>query len=158
MRKRRVILVVIMVLIAGIMAVGFYSKGLAGIKHSNGIGVKGIKDNIAEVLKNVYTPESMEEFSESREKWVREFMSVEAADTLYQSDGAVLSQSDLQRKLYYDIAYSSDEYNSGNADHYLADIRVENGKGEIFEASIYFYMDKEGQRVDSIEITNVRHY
>lgn len=106
------------------------------------------KEMVEQLLRDIYTPESLEYFYEAKEKYVSEgLVTQDLADAMFTvSDGVTeLSEKDLARKLSIDtIQYSATSNNSVKSDLYKVTMRLEYD-GTITRAEIMFSVNSSGQ-------------
>ena len=119
----KIIMVIAMIVI--------FSMGACGVnKNVN-------KDIVRNILYDVYTPKSMEEFNKSRDKYIdMGAMSVDEANALFVTNGAKeLDEKDLARKLdITSIMYSPAKDNTVGTDLYKCDCTLTyDGKNTNFE-------------------------
>ena len=121
-------------------------SSLSGCAEKKEEGVT--KEVIEQVLRDIYTPTSLDEFYEAKERYVSEgLMTQDLADAMFTvSDGVTeLSEKDLARKLSIDtIQFSDTSNNSVKSDLYKVTMRLEYD-GVITRAEIIFSVNGSGQ-------------
>lgn len=87
------------------------------------IGISGdarIEGDIEDMFTDIFSPETMEQFDTSRQKYEGELITTAVADRLYKKYADELTEEDLQRSI--DVEVVKSEVNSFNRDCYIADI------------------------------------
>ena len=111
--------------------------------------IKGVsKEVIEQLLRDIYTPKSLDEFYEAKERYVNEgLITQDLAEAMFTvSDGVTeLDEKDLARKLSIDtIQFSDTSNNSVKNDLYKVTMRLEYD-GTITRAEIIFSVNGSGQ-------------
>lgn len=111
--------------------------------------IKGVsKEVIEQLLRDIYTPKSLDEFYEAKERYVSEgLITQDLAEAMFTvSDGVTeLDEKDLARKLSIDtIQFSDTSNNSVKNDLYKVTMRLEYD-GTITRAEIIFSVNGSGQ-------------
>lgn len=109
-------------------------------------------DVIEQIIKDVYTPDSLEEFLKSKDKYTYQVMTQNVADDFYWYDGNELSDDALKRKVTVDVIHCSAENNSSNEEFYKANVRLSYADNSVDNFTITFYVDDCGW-IYSYEIT-----
>lgn len=99
------------------------------------------------VLADVYAPESIEQFNESREKYEGDLLSEYVTDRLYVKRADTLTEADLTRSIeFINVKVSRAENNSVGRDIILITAKLSGG-GTYTLVDFKFYIDN-GQVVD----------
>ena len=111
--------------------------------------IKGVsKEVIEQLLRDIYTPKSLDEFYEAKERYVNEgLITQDLAEAMFTvSDGVTeLDEKDLARKLSIDtIQFSDTSNNSVKNDLYKVTMRLEYD-GTITRAEIILSVNGSGQ-------------
>lgn len=128
------IAVVIVVTIA-VMVVHNYSKSEP---------LKVSKETVEDIVKSIYTPKSMKEFNEAKQKYEGTIMTKEVADELYHTTATELTEADLKRTVSMRVDYSSLQDNSIKDDLYRVTMQL-NYSGKTTKAELVFFVNNEGQ-------------
>ena len=144
-----------------IIVMTVFGLGLTGCRKE--YSTDNVKDDIEQIVRDVYTPKSMKAFKDSYHKYIENgLLTKEAADSIYKinSDNAELTEEDLARTCYVDVAYSNRDDNSDNKSHYFARLQLYGANNTSATANILFYVkdgiDEEKETIISaIVVTDV---
>lgn len=100
---------------------------------------------IEQIIRDIYTPESMKEFQDSKFRHLYTTMTNGVAENLYCASSSELSEYDLKRKINsIEVNHCSAENSSDGIETYIADTWLEYYDGSKDHFEVYFYIGEEG--------------